>query len=345
MNQAKKIISVLSGTAQAVPPIWLMRQAGRYLPEYREVRAQAGSFLDLVYDPERAAEVTVQPVRRFGFDAAILFSDILVVPHVMGADLRFAEGEGPRLAPVQTMQALQGLQAMPDRVDQVMQTVTRVREKLAAEGFDQTTLIGFAGGPWTVACYLVAGSGKDHNFETVQKIARDDPEFFDALVARITAVTIDYLQGQIAAGAEVVQLFESWAAAATGDLFDRYVVSPTRQIVAAIKQTCPQVPLIGFARGAGPRLADYAQIVGMDGLGLGQDVDLATLNQTARPHQAVQGNLDPEILVAGGAALERAVQKILDQTWGRPHIFNLGHGILPHTPIAHVERLIQLVRA
>ncbi len=342
----KNVLKVLSGGAVRPAPIWLMRQAGRYLPEYREIRAQAGSFLNLVYDPKRAAEVTVQPLRRYGMDAAILFSDILVVPHAMGVEVTFTPGDGPSLVPVLERTAVDCL-----IVDQsqkyflsVYETVKETKRLLETEKFDQTTFLGFAGGPWTIACYMVQGNGKNHEFESVRSRAQHDAVFFDALIARITEATIGYLKGQIEAGVDGVQIFDSWAGVADGALFDRYVIAPTQKIVNALRAEYPHIPIIGFPRGAGHCLIPYARETGVDAIGADTETDLKRTLDQANNKFAVQGNLDPQILLAGGVALDNAVRSILEVTQNTRHIFNLGHGILPETPPAHVDQLIRLVR-
>lgn len=342
----KSMLRVLSGDVLDVPPVWLMRQAGRYLPEYRAVRKQAGSFLDLVYDPIRAAEVTMQPVRRFGFDAAILFSDILVVPQGMGVDLDFTAGEGPKLKPVRERNDVSKLVIENENLWlRVFETVLRTRDVMKQEGFDDTTtLIGFAGGPWTIACYMVQGSGVDHDFNLVRKKAFSDPEFFDELIDKITTATIVYLCGQIQAGAEVIQIFDSWVGVAGGGLFDRYVVKPTRKIVDALSTKFPDIPVIGFARGAGNRIKVYADQTKVTGIGCDYTSDLLSVRMNVGKKIPTQGNLDPVVLLADGWACQNEIEKILEQTRGTPHIFNLGHGVLPETPVQHIEELIRIVR-
>jgi uroporphyrinogen decarboxylase len=316
-----------------------MRQAGRYLPEYRALRAAKGGFLELVFDAEAAAEVTLQPIRRFGFDGAILFSDILIVPYALGQDLRFEAGDGPRLAPPLVDAALAALAAVPARLEPVYRTVEKVKSQLAAE----TTLLGFAGSPWTVATYMVAGQGSRDQAEARLK-AYADPQGFAAIIAAIEAMTIDYLSGQIAAGVEAVQLFDSWAGSLSPAQFEAWVIAPTARIVAGLKARHPQVPVIGFPKGAGARLEAYARETGVDALGLDETIDPEWAARTLPENLPLQGNLDPLALLAGGAALESAVGRILSSLSGRPHIFNLGHGIVKETPIAHVEQLLALVR-
>jgi uroporphyrinogen decarboxylase len=338
-SPAKPLLSVLSGENQSVKPIWLMRQAGRYLPEYRALRAEKGGFLALVYDPAAAAEITLQPIRRFGFDGAILFSDILIVPHALGQDLRFEAGEGPRLSPPLVDAALNQLAAVPARLEPIYRTVENVKAALPPE----TTLLGFAGSPWTVATYMVAGQGSREQ-AAARRCAYADPAAFTAIVEAISAMTVDYLSGQIAAGAEAVQLFDSWAGSLAPDQFERWVIAPTARIVADLKARHPGVPVIGFPKGAGAKLAAYARETGVDALGLDETIDPDWAVRNLPENLPLQGNLDPLALLAGGAALEKAVGRILSSFHGRPHIFNLGHGIIKETPIAHVEQLLELVR-
>jgi uroporphyrinogen decarboxylase len=321
-------------------PLWLMRQAGRYLPEYRALRADKGGFLALVYDSEAAAEVTLQPIRRFGFDGAILFSDILIVPYAMGQDLTFGPGEGPRLSPPLVDSALEALQAVPERLEPIYRTVGLVKAALSPE----TTLLGFAGSPWTVATYMVAGEGsKDHH--EARSLAYRDPGAFAVIIDAIEAVTIEYLVGQIAAGAEAVQLFDSWAGSLAPDQFERWVIGPNARIAAAIHARCPGVPVIGFPKGAGAKLAAYARETGVDAVGVDETIEPAWAARELPAGMPVQGNLDPLLLLAGGPALVARAEAILAAFAGRPHVFNLGHGIGQHTPIAHVEQLIGAVRA
>jgi uroporphyrinogen decarboxylase len=317
-----------------------MRQAGRYLPEYRELRAQKGGFLDLCYDPDSAAEVTLQPIRRFGFDGAILFSDILVIPHAMGQHLSFTAGEGPRLNPPLSHAPLSSLVPRPERLEPVYETVRRVAAALPAH----TTFLGFAGAPWTVATYMVAGEGsKDHAAARI--MAYREPEAFAELIERIVEITVDYLCGQIDAGVHAVQIFESWAGSLAPDQFERWVIEPTRTIVRAVKARRPGVPVIGFPKGAGGKLAAYAEGTMVDALGIDETVDPLWADSVLPPGLPVQGNLDPLALLTGGEALESAVRRIRQAFAARPHVFNLGHGILPQVPVDHVERLLELVRA
>jgi uroporphyrinogen decarboxylase len=334
------LLDTLNGANRAERPVWLMRQAGRYLPEYRELRAKKGGFLPLVEDSASAAEITLQPIRRFGFDGAILFSDILIVPHAMGQRLEFLAGEGPRLSPRLLDRALGELQAAPERFAPIYETVRRVRAALGEE----TTLLGFAGSPWTVATYMVAGEGSRDQHET-RALAYRDPSAFQAIIDAIAAVTVDYLAGQVAAGAEALQLFDSWSGSLAPREFERWVIAPTQRLVAALKARCPGVPVIGFPKGAGAKLAVYARETGVDAIGIDETLDPAWVHAALPPGLPVQGNLDPLLLEAGSAELEVRATAILEAFAERPHVFNLGHGIGQHTPVAHVERLLGVVRA
>jgi uroporphyrinogen decarboxylase len=334
------LLQAVRGGRPPKPPLWLMRQAGRYLPEYRAVRARAGTFLDLCYDPDLAAEVTLQPVRRFGFDAAILFSDILIVPHALGLDVRFVEGEGPQVERVSA-----GDVARLDRpldaakVERVYEAVAAVRTKLPRE----TPLIGFVGAPWTVATYLAAGHGTaDHADARLWAFA--DPDSFAALIDVLVEASVAHLLGQVAAGADVVQIFDSWAGELPADQFARWCITPLVRIVAAIRHTHPGLPVIVFARGAGSKLQRLAEALPDVTLGLDTAEDAVAVDRTLAKGVPVQGNLDPLALVAGGSALEQAVAHVTTAFAGRPHVFNLGHGIRPETPIAHVEQLVRIVR-
>ncbi|MBC7497472.1 MAG: uroporphyrinogen decarboxylase [Sphingomonadaceae bacterium] len=334
-----RLLAVLGGERIDPPPMWLMRQAGRYLPEYRALRADKGGFLDLVYDSEAATEVTLQPLRRFGLDAAILFSDILIVPHAMGMDLSFGVGEGPRLVPPLVDGKWEGLTPNLDRFAPIYETVRRVKAALSPD----VTLIGFAGSPWTVATYMVAGSGSKDQGEA-RRLAYRDPAAFQALIDRIVGVTVDYLSGQIDAGAQTVQLFDSWAGSLAPSEFERWVVAPTAAIVGRLMVRHPDVPIIGFPKGAGAKLAAYAAETGIDAVGLDETVDPAWADAMLPPGMPVQGNIDPLALWAGGEALRASVARVRAAFDERPHILNLGHGILQDTPIAHVDELMALVR-
>ena len=338
-GETKPLLSVLRGETAPRPPVWLMRQAGRYLPEYRALRAEKGGFLALVYDSEAAAEITLQPIRRFGFDGAILFSDILIVPHALGQDLAFEAGEGPRLSPTMAEARLETLEPAPERLEPIYATVAKVKAALPPE----TTFLGFAGSPWTVATYMVAGRGSKEQAEA-RRLAYADPERFATLIEAVAATTVDYLSGQIDAGVEAVQLFDSWSGSLSPAQFERWVIAPTARIVAALKERHPEVPVIGFPKGAGGKLGAYARETGIDAIGLDETVDPVWAARELPQGLPVQGNLDPLALIAGGDALEAAALRVVSAFEGRPHVFNLGHGILPDTPVAHVERLLELVR-
>jgi uroporphyrinogen decarboxylase len=339
---SKSLLRVLDGEPVWPPPAWMMRQAGRYLPEYREVRARAGSFLDLCYTPALAAEVTLQPIRRFGFDGAILFSDILVVPHALGQDVRFVEGEGPRLDPIGSETELSRLsEELPlERLAPVFETLERLTAALPAE----TTLLGFCGAPWTVASYMVGGRGTP-DLAPVRHAAAADPAFLTRLLDRLVEASTAYLVRQLEAGAEAVQIFESHAGVLAGADLHRWSLDPIRRIVSGVRARRPGARVIVFARGAGPAHARVGPDTGASAIGLDQGVDLAVLLPTLPPALPTQGNLDPEALLVGGEALDGAVDAILGAVRGRPHVFNLGHGITPPTPIPHVERMLARVRA
>lgn len=340
VSAAKPLLAVLKGERAAVPPVWMMRQAGRYLPEYRTLRAEKGSFLNLVYDSDAACEITLQPLKRFAeLDAAILFSDILIVPFAIGQDLSFVTGEGPRLAPPLAKSRLDELVADLSRLLPIYDTVAKVKAALA----DDKTLIGFAGSPWTVATYMVAGQGSREQAEA-RRLAYGDPDRFAAIIERIEAVTLDYLSGQIAAGAEAVQLFDSWSGSLSPGQFERWVIAPTARLVAALHQRHPGVPVIGFPKGAGGKLGAYACETGVDAIGIDETVDPVWAARELPDGLPVQGNLDPMALITGGVELNAEVDRILDAFSDRPHIFNLGHGILQDTPIDHVEAMLAHVK-
>ena len=333
------LLDTLRGANGSQRPIWLMRQAGRYLPEYRALRAEKGGFLALVYDSEAAAEITLQPIRRFGFDGVILFSDILIVPHAMGQDLEFLAGEGPRLSPRLIDATLASLARVPSRLDPIYETVTRVRAGLGPD----RTLLGFAGSPWTVATYMVAGEGSRDQHET-RGFAYRDPGAFQAIIDAIVEVTVDYLVRQAAAGAEAVQLFDSWSGSLAPVEFERWVIAPNAGIVAALRQHCPGLTVIGFPKGAGAKLPAYVREIGVNAVALDETVDPLWAASVLPEGLPVQGNLDPLLLEAGSDALEKQALRILDAFADRPHVFNLGHGIGQFTPVEHVERLLAVVR-
>ena len=343
---SKPLLQVLAGHPVWPPPVWLMRQAGRYLPEYREVRARAGDFIALCTAPELAAEVTLQPIRRYGFDAAILFSDILMVPWALGHGLRFAEGEGPILPQLRDQKGVDALDItrLTEEIRPILETVRRVRSGLAKEGFHQTSLIGFAGSPFTVACYMVEGGGSK-DFSVTRRMAYADPALFAQLIDILTQATIVYLTAQIEAGAETVMLFDSWAGVLSPSLFRTHVIAPTRHIVRTLRQRFPAIPIIGFPRLAGSLLAEYAEKTGVNAVAMDTATDPAQAAKIVPNHIAIQGNLDPMALLAGGNALAHETRSILTAIRGRPAIFNLGHGIVPQTPPDHVAKLLELVRA
>ena len=342
IDVTRRFLEVFNDSALKPPPIWLMRQAGRYLPEYREVRSKAGGFLDLCYSPSLAAEVTLQPIRRYGFDAAILFADILIVPDALGQEVRFVEGEGPRLDPIQDVAGLSRLDQskVKPKFSTICETVSRLRQDLPGE----TALIGFAGAPWTVATYMVDGKGTKDQAGT-RLWAYRDPDAFGQLIETLVQASIEYLDGQIQAGADAIQVFDSWAGNLAPDEFSKWVIEPTRKIVSALKERHPALPIIGFPRGASALLKQYVDQTGVDGV----SCDTATPMMFARnclgaSKTVLQGNLDPLLLVAGGDRLLSATDQILDDMDGAPFIFNLGHGIVPQTPPEHVAVLVDHIR-
>lgn len=339
MPVKRSVLQVLKGDSFEVPPLWMMRQAGRYLPEYRETRKTAGSFLDLCYNPDFAVEVTLQPIRRFDFDASILFSDILVVPHALGRDLRFEEGRGPLMTPItpQGIDALDG-ETFHVNLEPVYETVRRLRRELP----EKTTLIGFCGAPWTVATYMIAGHGTPDQ-APARLFAYREPEAMKKLLAILADHSAAYLIRQIEAGADVVQIFDSWSGVLDEVTFEMCCVKPVAEIVRKVRAIYPDVPIIGFPKGAGAQLDAYRQRTGVNGLGLDWTVPLSQARRL-QAEGAVQGNLDPLRLVAGGRALEEGVDAILKALGAGPLIFNLGHGITPETPVAHVEAMVKQVR-
>lgn len=333
------LLETLNGKRGSRVPLWLMRQAGRYLPEYRELRAEKGGFLAMAYDSEAACEITLQPIDRFGFDGAILFSDILIVPHAIGQHLEFLAGEGPKLSPPLVDAMLEGLTPGPSRYEPIYQTVRLCRQRLP-EG---VTMLGFAGSPWTVATYMVAGEGSRDQHEA-RAMAYRDPAKLDAILDRIVDETVDYLSGQIEAGAEAVQLFDSWAGSLAPDEFERLVIAPNARIVSALRERHPDTPMIGFPKGSGEKLPAYARETGVQAVGVDETIDPVWAARELPQGMPVQGNFDPLLLLAGSERLESRARFILDAFADRPHVFNLGHGIDRRTPIAHVERLLAVVR-
>jgi uroporphyrinogen decarboxylase len=337
----KPLLRALARGRNAVPPIWLMRQAGRYLPEYRAIREKTASFLDLCFNPKLAAEVTLQPIRRFGFDAAILFSDILVVPHALGQHVTFEAGEGPQLDALKEPSAIERLRPEIDHAElaPVYETIARVRPELPAS----VALLGFCGAPWTVATYMIAGCGTPDQLPA-RLFAYRHPQAFAKLIDILTEASASYLVKQFAAGVEAVQIFDTWAGVLPADEFRNWCIEPIAQIVASVREQIPAARIIGFPRGAGTELPRYLEAVPVDAIGLDWMTELSFARDQIQPLRTIQGNLDPLALLAGGAALDRATDAILEAFGGSPFIFNLGHGILPDTPISHVERLIARVR-
>lgn len=337
-----RFLTTLDGDVCIPPPLWLMRQAGRYLPEYQALRAKAPTFLDFCYTPDLAAEATLQPVRRFGFDAAIVFSDILVVPDALGQKLTFEAAGGPKLDPVLTQKDFSRLHPKLDRnrLSPVLETIARVKAHLTA----QTALVGFCGAPWTVACYMVGGKSSPDQ-ALARLFAYREQTLFQRLIELLVEVSADYLSWQIEAGADAVQIFDTWAGVLPTAEFDRWCLEPVAAIVAKLRLRHKDARIIGFPKGLGGRLVDYAEHTNIDALGLDTSADLGCAAKTFSRGLVLQGNLDPLALVAGGAALEGAVRGILRAVKGRPHIFNLGHGILPQTPVSHVARLAEMVRS
>ncbi len=338
----KTLLRALSGETLPTPPVWLMRQAGRYLPEYRATRAQAGDFLSLCYTPDLAAEVTLQPIRRYGFDAAILFADILLIPDALGADLWFVTGEGPRLSTItgpEGLKPLKGKDDIHDHLAPVYETVKILSRELPRE----TTLIGFAGAPWTVATYMIAGRGTPDQ-APAHKLRQEDPATFDALINLLTDATIEYLSKQVEAGAEVVKIFDSWAGSLKGEAFDRYALEPAKKITQEMKQRFPGLPVIAFPREAGDKYIGFAKAVGADCLALDTSVDATWAAQHLQKDGCVQGNLDPKLMITGGDALRQEARRIVDALKNGPHIFNLGHGITPEADPENVHVLLEEIR-
>ena len=341
-NLDKPILRVLRGENLNPPPVWLMRQAGRYLPEYRTLRKQAKDFLSLCYNSELASEVTLQPIRRFGFDGAILFADILLLPHALGTNVRFIEGIGPRLTPIQTQQQFNNLKP-PDEIHEVLEPVYETINRVLANLPPQVTLIGFAGSPWTVATYLIAGRGENGQV-TSKKFMLQEPELFGQIISLLTKATIEYLSRQIVAGVEVIKLFDSWAGSLEGQYFDKFITSPNLHIITELKKKHPGIPVIAFPKGAGMKLSGFATSLGLDGLALDQDYDLANVANIIPSVNSIQGNLNPHVLHKGGKNLETITMNILNACYDVPHIFNLGHGILPTTPIQNVVEMLEQIR-
>jgi len=339
--EKKPLLGVLGGTREPIPPIWLMRQAGRYLPEYRAIRAKAESFLDLCFDPLRAAEVTLQPIRRFGFDAAILFSDILVVPHALGQRVSFEEGGGPKLDALKDPLVLKTLRRDIDhaKLEPVYETIARVKQELPVA----VALLGFCGAPWTLATYMIAGHGTADQ-HPARLFAYRFPNEFGAFIETLVKASASYLIRQFAAGVDAIQIFDTWAGNLPADEFRKWCVEPSARIVAAVRKEIPGAKIIGFPRGAGTGLGSYLEAIPVDAVGLDWTMELAFARDHIQTRRPVQGNLDPVALLVGGEALDRSIDAIVENFSGAPFIFNLGHGVLPETPIAHVERLVARVR-
>ena len=339
MNQTEKpILNVLAGKRPSRNPIWLMRQAGRYLPEYRELRSKAKNFLNLCLTPEWATEITLQPIRRFDFDAAILFADILLIPNALGQKLEFREGEGPQLEPLTDEKAIANLSYDDGKMAPVYETLRRVKTQLP----EKTALIGFCGAPWTVACYMIDGNSRNQ-FAQAKGWKREKSELMDQLLAKLIDSSEIYLNRQIEAGAEVIQIFDSWAGAVKGEYFETLVIEPTRELVGRLKKKYPHVPIIGFPREAGEGYRDYVAKTGVDGLSIDQFVAPEYAKNLLQGLKPLQGNLDPALLVRGGKDMQEAAENIL-KTFGPLHIFNLGHGVVPETPPEHVAELVKIVR-
>lgn len=337
----KPVLQALSGHKPDRTPIWFMRQAGRYLPEYRALRSQKGGFLEMAYDPQSAAEVTMQPIRRFGMDAAIIFSDILVIPHALGQELWFEAGEGPKLGELDIDSLTD--EKLEDHLGPVFEALSITKTFLHTEGFHETALIGFCGAPWTVATYMVEG-GSSKVFQNTKTMAYAEPEKFNRLMDILVQATIKYLILQVKSGAEVLQIFDSWAGALDPHGFQYQVIEPTKKIVAGVKAVYPDIPIIGFPKGAAMHYRAYAEQTGIDGLALDTIVCTKYAAKYLQPVKPVQGNLDPMRLRGGGEGLDKAVRKILRDFSGGPHIFNLGHGIHKDTTIEHVEQVLKIIR-
>lgn len=342
MNVTKRFLQALKGKTLTPPPLWLMRQAGRYLPEYRETRAKSKNFLHFCYSPDLAVEVTLQPLRRYAFDAAILFSDILVIPDALGQKVEFVSGHGPQLEPIKNMGQLESTLDQSHVLRHLEPVFTTV-ERLAKEIPETTALIGFAGAPWTVATYMVEGKGSK-NYEEIRSIAYTDPKFFQRLIDFLVDSTSQYLIEQVNRGAECLQLFDSWAGVLSEQQFYKWSIEPMARIVENVKAVHPSVPIIGFPRGAGPLYEAYIRETKIDGVGLDHTVPLEWARDVLQPLCTIQGSLDNLLLVAGGEQMETEIKRILEILGQGPFIFNLGHGIVPQTPPEHVERLCALVR-
>lgn len=336
----KPFLQTLAGQKLDKPPFWFMRQAGRYLPEYRDLRAQKGGFLEMAFDPDAACEITIQPIRRFQMDAAIIFSDILTIPMALGQHLEFAKGEGPKLGLLE----LEKLKYDNEALEPVYEALAKTSSQLKSEGFDKTALIGFAGAPWTVATYMVEG-GSSKDFMKTKLMSYAETEKFDALIELLVQSTAEYLINQVKAGAEALQIFDSWAGALDAQHIEKYSLVPIKKIIKLIRAAYPDIPIIVFPKGAGVHLIKFAKDSGATALGLDQHLDTRWAADNIQPHMPVQGNLDPFVLKAGGKVLENATKKIMEDLGSAPYIFNLGHGINKDTPIENVEKLVKLIRS
>lgn len=344
VSTGKAILDVLGGLQPKRIPFWLMRQAGRYLPEYRELRSQKGGFLELAMDPVAACEITLQPLRRFEMDAAIIFSDILIVPMAMGMDLQFAEGEGPKLNALKNTADIEKLNSIDlQKIVPVFEAIERVRTQMKIENLHETALIGFAGAPWTVATYMIEG-GSSKDFMKTKIMAYTNPEGFAALIEKLVSATSAYLIQQIKAGAEILQIFDSWAGVLDEERFENFAIKPTREIVKNIRKIYPEIPIIGFPKGAGLNYPAYAAQTGITAIGLDAQISPTWAAQNLQNLMPVQGNMDPALLLAGGVAMEKAARKIIDELRGGGFIFNLGHGIHKDTPPENVAALVGIIR-
>ena len=338
----KKLLQALDGQTLTPPPFWLMRQAGRYLPEYMETRAKSKNFLNFCYSPDLAVEVTLQPLRRYAMDAAILFSDILVIPDALGQKVEFKPGVGPILEPITEEAGLEKLDIELDGFHEHLAPVYEILRRLSKEIPPETALIGFAGAPWTVATYMVEGKGSK-NYEIIRGIALGDPVFFQRLIDLLVDATSSYLIEQVRNGAEALQLFDSWAGVLAENEFRRWVIEPNAEIIRRVRKVHPDVKIIGFPRGAGPMYVDFVKETGVDGVSVDQTVPLEWVRDNIQPHVTVQGNMDNLLLVAGGEAMDAQARRIIDVLGDGPFIFNLGHGIVPHTPPENVARLAEII--
>ncbi|MAF97209.1 MAG: uroporphyrinogen decarboxylase [Micavibrio sp.] len=339
LNQHKPFLKTLSGKKQDKPPFWFMRQAGRYLPEYRALRAEKGGFLAMAFDPKAACEITMQPIRRFEMDAAIIFSDILTIPMALGQHLEFVAGEGPKLGELN----ISKLKYDDDILQPVYEALSKTSAQLKAENYTNTALIGFSGAPWTVATYMIEG-GSSKDFMKTKLFAYQQPDLFDELIEILTNSTAQYLIKQVEAGAETLQIFDSWAGALDAESFEKYSIEPIKKIISQVREKYPDIPIIGFPKGAGTGLIKFAKQTGITAIGLDSQTHPQWAAQNLQSLMPVQGNLDPMMLMAGGEKMQKAAALIMENFASKPYIFNLGHGIHKDTPIAHVEKLVETLR-